>query len=99
MAKKRKVHSSEFKAKVALAAVKEMETVSQLAGRHGVHPSQIHQWKRQLVAEASSLFGQAGRPGKSENEEAAAKVPELYEQIGRLKMELEWLKKKVGAVE
>ena len=56
MAKKRKVHSSEFKAKVALAAVKEMETVSQLASRHVVHPSQIHQWKRQLVADASSLF-------------------------------------------
>jgi transposase len=98
MAKKRKVHSGAFKAKVALAAVKEMETVSQLASRYGVHPSQIHQWKRQLVSDASSLFGEAGRPRKSENEEAA-RVPELYEQIGRLKMELEWLKKKVGAVE
>ena len=98
MAKKRKVHSSEFKAKVALAAVKEMETVSQLASRHGVHPSQIHQWKRQLVSDAANLFGEAGRPRKSERE-ATAKVPELYEQIGRLKMELEWLKKKVGAVE
>jgi transposase-like protein len=98
MAKKRKVHSGEFKAKVALAAVKEMETVSQLASRYGVHPSQIHQWKRQLVSDASSLFGEAGRPRKSESE-ATAKVPELYEQIGRLKMELEWLKKKVGAVE
>jgi transposase-like protein len=99
MAKKRKVHSSEFKAKVALAAVKEMETVSQLASRHGVHPSQIHQWKRQLVADASSLFGEAGRPRKSESDEAVAKVPELYEQIGRLNMELAWLKKKVGALE
>ena len=98
MAKKRKVHSGEFKAKVALAAVKEMETVSQLAGRYGVHPSQIHQWKRQLVSDANSLFGEAGRPRKSEIE-ATARVPELYEQIGRLKMELEWLKKKVGAVE
>ena len=98
MAKKRKVHSSEFKAKVALAAVKEMETVSQLASHYGVHPSQIHQWKRQLVADADSLFGDAGRPRKSESEEAT-RVPELYEQIGRLKMELEWLKKKVGAVE
>jgi transposase-like protein len=99
MAKKRKVHSSEFKAKVALAAVKELETASQLSSRYGVHPSQIHQWKRQLVADASSLFGEAGRPRRSESEETAARVPELYEQIGRLKMELEWLKKKVGAVE
>ena len=96
MAKKRKIHSGEFKAKVALAAAKEMETVSQLASRYGIHPSQIHQWKRQLVSSADSLFGETGRPRKSESE---ARVPELYEQIGRLKMELEWLKKKVGAVE
>jgi acyl carrier protein len=52
MVKKRKPHSVGFKAKVALAAVKELETVSQLAGRYGVHPSQIHQWKRQLVDNA-----------------------------------------------
>lgn len=75
-----------------------METVSQLASRYGVHPSQIHQWKRQLVSSADSFFGEMGRPRKSESE-ATARVPELYEQIGRLKMELEWLKKKVGAVE
>lgn len=97
MAKKRKVHSAEFKAKVALAAVKELETVGQLASRYGVHPSQIHQWKRQLLAAAADLFGEVGRPRKAHDE--AASQAELYEQIGRLKMELEWLKKKVGAVE
>jgi transposase len=97
MVKKRKLHSCEFKAKVALAAVKELETVGQLAGRCGVHPSQIHQWKRQLVDGAESLFGEVGRPRKS-SEEAVSQA-ELFEQIGRLKMELEWLKKKVGAVE
>lgn len=97
MAKKRKIHSGEFKAKVALSAVKELETVGQLASRHGVHPSQIHQWKRQLVENAAGLFAEAGRPRKSEDQEGSA--AELFEQIGRLKMELEWLKKKVGAVE
>ena len=97
MVKKRKLHSAGFKAKVALAAVKEMETVSQLAGRHGVHPSQIHQWKRQLVDGAESVFGEVGRPRKSSEQEVSQ--AELFEQIGRLKMELEWLKKKVGTVE
>lgn len=97
MVKRRKVHSCEFKAKVALAAVKELETVSQLAGRYGIHPSQIHQWKRHLVEGAESLFGEVGRPRKSSAEEVSQ--AELFEQIGRLKMELEWLKKKVGAVE
>lgn len=97
MAKKRKVHSGEFKAKVALSAVKELETVSQLASRHGVHPSQIQQWKRLLIENAGSLFSEAGRPRKLEGQ--VGSETELYEQIGRLKMELEWLKKKVGAME
>jgi len=97
MAKKRKVHSAGFKAKVALEAVRELETVSQLASRYGVHPSQIHQWKRQLLEGAEGLFGEVGRPRKSSEEDVSP--AELYEQIGRLKMELEWLKKKVGAVE
>jgi transposase len=96
MVRKRKVHSCGFKAKVALAALKELETVSQLAGRYGVHPSQIHQWKRQLQDGAESLFGEVGRPRKASEEVSQV---ELFEQIGRLKMELEWVKKKVGAVE
>ncbi len=94
MVKKRKLHSVGFKAKVALAAVKELETVSQLAGRYGVHPSQIHQWKRQLVDGAEGLFGEVGRPRKSSEHEVTEVA--LFEQIGRLKMELEWLKKSGG---
>ena len=97
MSQKRKRHADEFKAKVALAAVKELETVSQLAGRYEIHPSQIHQWKRQLVEGAEGLFGEVGRPRKSSEPEMSQ--AELFEQIGRLKMELEWLKKKVGTVE
>ena len=97
MAKKRKVHSVEFKAKVALAALREQETVAQLSSRYGVHSSQIHQWKRQLLENSSSLFQEMGRPHKAESE--GVSTEELYAQIGRLKMELEWLKKKVGSTE
>jgi transposase-like protein len=95
MAKKRKPRSAEFKAKVALAAVQERKTVSELASQHGVHPTQIHHWKKRLLTGANELF----RDGRSatKDEESQAECNELYEQIGRLKMELEWLKKKASA--
>jgi transposase-like protein len=92
MAKRRKVHASSLKARVALEALKERETVSELAKRFGVHPTQIHQWKRRLVQEATELFERGGGRDRSEGVQEA----ELYEQIGRLKVELEWLKKKVA---
>ena len=92
MPRKRNLHSAELKAKVALAAVKEMHTVSELASRFSVHPTQIHQWKRRLLDGADALFR-----GPAEDQRGdQAEVAELYEQIGRLKMELEWLKKKVA---
>jgi putative transposase len=67
-----------------------------LASRFEVHPTQVHQWRKVVVDRAETLFGEVGRPVKVSEESAA--IPELYEQIGRLKMELEWLKKKVGDV-
>ena len=97
MGRTRKVHTAAFKATVALAAVKELETVSQLASVHGVHPTQIHQWKRQLLDGAAGVFSQgagAKRPGSADE----SSIAELYEQIGRLKMQLEWLKKTVERV-
>lgn len=97
MTGKRKSHSVSFKAKVAIAAVREQETVAQLSSRFAVHSTQIHLWKRHLLDGAEGLFGTVGRPRKGETEEVS--VDELYEQIGRLKMELEWLKKKVGGTE
>ncbi len=91
MGQKRKKHSDEFKARVALAAVKEMKTLSQLSSEYRVHQTVISHWKRQLVGGAAAVFSQAsGRVGKTEDELTAP----LYEEIGRLKMEMDWLKKK-----
>ena len=98
MGRTRKFHTAVFKAKLALAAVKELETVSQLASAHGVHPTQIHQWKKQLLDGAEGVFSNGPGLKRSRAEEGHA-AAELYEQIGRLKMELEWLKKKMGGTE
>lgn len=88
---KRKCHSAEFKFKVALEAAKGTKTLSELAQEYQLHPSQISEWKRQLLAEGVSVF--STRNARQQREQAALET-QLYEQIGRLKMELEWLKKK-----
>ncbi len=93
MAAKRKQHSAAFKAQVALAALQGDKTISELASRFGVHPTLIHAWKKQLLAGAEEVFGHTA---KARAADAEAEKAELFEQIGRLKMELEWLKKKVG---
>jgi transposase len=95
MAAKRKVHTPAFKAQVALAALKGDRTVNELASQYGVHPTLIHSWKKQLLAGADQVF-QNGSKGVTAD--AEAEKAELFEQIGRLKMELEWLKKKVGSI-
>lgn len=89
---KRKRHSGEFKFKVALEAAKGTKTLSELAQEYQLHPSQISDWKKQLLAEGVSAFNR--RNARQQREQAALET-QLYEQIGRLKMELEWLKKKV----
>jgi putative transposase len=89
MGLQRKVHSAGFKARVALAAHKEDRTVNQLAGRYDVHPTQIHAWKKQPLAGAETIFGNGAKVALAD---AEAREAELYEQIGRHKMELEWNK-------
>ena len=92
MAQKRKQYKAEFKFQVALEAAKGLKTINQLASEHDLHPHQISQWKRQLLEEGATLFGN----GSVKQQHEAAKVEtDLYEQIGRLKMEMEWLKKSI----
>ncbi len=83
-----------FKAKVALDAIRGLKTVSELAALHKVHPTQITLWKKQLLDGAATVFESgAAKKGATEGPSSA----ELYEQIGRLKIELDWVKKKVAA--
>ena len=90
---KRKRHSAEFKFDVALEAAKELQTASQIASEREVHPNQISQWKKQLLDEGVSIFSNKNFLNEKKQKE---RETALYEQIGRLKMELEWLKKKVA---
>jgi transposase-like protein len=94
MATKRKQHTAAFKAQVALAALKGDRTVNELAAHFGVHPTLTHAWKKQLLAGAGLVFAQGPRAGGP----AEDKAPELYEPIGRLKVELDWVKKKAAAL-
>ena len=93
MSRKRKQHTAQWKAKVALAAVKGDRTTSELAAKFQVHPTLVSQWKRQLVDGAEQVFG---RDPLREHREQEALVADLYEQIGRLQMELGWVKKKAA---
>jgi len=89
----RRQHSAEFKAKVALEAIRGERALNELATEYGVHPVQITQWKRLALEELPKIF--SSRRGAQSKEEDALKSA-LYQQIGQLKVELDWLKKKVG---
>ena len=95
MSKKRRQYSSEYKFKLALEAAKGSKTLAQLSSDTGVHPNQISQWKAQLLDGGANLFQRNPEQSLRELQQQEA---ELYEQIGRLKMELEWLKKKVAGL-
>ena len=91
MKRARKKHSGAFKAKVALEAVKGARTLNELAGQFEIHPTQVVQWKQRLVAGASDLF--TGGVERDVAAEAALRA-RLYQEIGQMKVELDWLKKK-----
>lgn len=89
----RKQHKGSFKAKVVVEALRGEKTVNELAGKYGVHPGQIAQWKKQALEGLPGwLADRRSRQAREEEELREA----LYQQIGRQKMELEWLKKKFG---
>ena len=85
---KRKQYNAQYKFEMALEAAKGLKTINQLAGEKGLHPNQISQWKRQLLEEGASIFGNGSA---HQVREAARLEAGLYEQIGRLKVELEWI--------
>lgn len=89
MAKKRRTFTKEFKAKVALEALKEQLTISQIAKKYDLHPNQVSAWKKQAKEDLIEIFGS----GKQEDEQEEL-ISALYEKIGRLEIQLDWLKKK-----
>ena len=103
MVKKRRRHSAAYKFRIALEALEGSKTISQLSSEHEIHPNMIRAWKRQLLEDGPSVFASNGERKQRQQE---AQEAELYEQmaaarplrIGRLKMELEWLKKELPAL-
>ena len=93
MAAKRRLHSGEFKAKVAIAALKSDKTVNELASTFQVHPMQVSQWKKQAIEGLPELLTDRRRGRDKDGQEL---LDSLYQQIGQLKVELDWLKKKSG---
>jgi len=92
MSKKRTQYSPEFKAKVALAAIKNEQTIAELSARFGIHPTMINNWKRALLDGAADIFDK-GKKTRKQNED---QIEELYRHIGRLKVERDFLSKKLS---
>jgi len=92
MINKRKRYSAEFKAKVAVEALKEQKTLTELANQHQIHSVQISTWKRQLIDGSAFIF----KDSTNNNQKKQQNLEDhLYQEIGRLKIELDWLKKKL----
>ena len=97
MGKIHRQYSPTLKAKVALEAIREGETIVELASRYGVHPTQIKKWKKTATEQMLELFKDGRQKGVREKEKDLF-IEELYREIGQLKVELDWLKKKSGFV-
>jgi transposase-like protein len=89
----RKQYSGDFKAKVAIEAIKATKTINELASQYEVHPNQVTQWKKQVLEEVAQIFSTRRAQAQKETEELTAS---LYQQIGQLQVELDWMKKKSG---
>lgn len=94
MPKIRKEHNDAFRARVALEAIRGEKTGAEIAREFGVHPLQVTKWKKVLLERAGELYGKGDGPREQEHAEL---VDQLYRQIGELKVQLDWLKKKVGS--
>jgi transposase len=94
--KLRRVHPPAFKAKVALEAIKEQKTIAELASMYGLHPTQITKWKKKALDGIAQLFSEKFQLQARNDDEL---IQELYKQIGKLQVERDWLKKKIGFIE
>jgi len=93
MKRERKSYTAAFKAKVALEAIKGQRTINEIASAYEVHPNQVSQWKKQAISQFSEIFSNGRACADAAEEELRN---QLYQQIGQLKVELDWLKKKSG---
>ena len=93
--KRRRRHSPELKVRVALEAIRERKTINEIASESGIHPTQVSSWKREAIEGLAKVLGQGAAEDMRRREELESG---LYEEIGRLKYELDWLKKKYGAL-
>jgi transposase len=96
MSKKRRQHSPDLKARVGLEALKGIEPIHAIAAKYEVHPVQVSQWKKEIAERLPEVFA---KKADYEAEASKEREKELYEEIGRLKMQLEWVKKKAGELE
>lgn len=94
MALSRKSHGPAFKVKVAIEAAKETKTINEIASEHGIHPAQVSQWKKQLIEALHDIFAHGNSKAKTKKRSILDAA--LYQQIGQLTVELNWLKKKLG---
>jgi transposase len=90
---KRKSYTAAFKAKVGLEAIRGVQTINEIGQAYGVHPAQVGQWKREIQTQAEQLFTTKRGPKKADG---PGDTEQLYNKIGRLEVELDWLKKKSG---